>query len=109
MSAFDVIAQSNLRALENFAHPPSSGALDPTVIPANGRDSFESRLIHVSARYDELRHAFYGYGQAVDQCAIELGDALRGLASVALHRLLSLCDDAALSLSHAFQCVSEPH
>jgi hypothetical protein len=107
MSAFDVIAQSDLGDLENFVQPPSSGAVDSTVIPTNGRDPFESHLFHVSARYDELRHAFWGNEQAVDQCSIELGDALRGLASVALDRLLSLRDDAALSVSHVLQWVSE--
>jgi hypothetical protein len=107
MSAFDVIAQSDLRALENFTQLPSSVAPDLTVITANGRDPFESRLTHVSARYDELRHAFHVNDQAVDQCVIELGDALRGLASVALNRLLSLRDDAALSLLYALQWVSE--
>jgi hypothetical protein len=106
MSAFELFAHTDLEALSDLAQSQSNDALAPTVVLVNDSDPFETHLALVVVCFDELRRSYYGNGMDIDPQVIALGDALHGLASVALDNLLSLRDEPALSVLEALQWVS---
>jgi hypothetical protein len=107
MSAFDALARMDLEASDDFAQPLSSDVLAPTVVLANDIDSLDAHLVTVWAHLDELIRAYEVDRLTIGLRATILGDALHGVASVALDKLLSLRDEWALSLLIALQWVSQ--
>jgi hypothetical protein len=108
MSAFNMLAQKDLKALGHFTQPSSGDALAPTVVLVDGMDPFETYLALVRMHSDELRHSSNVNVKclAIKPQVMALGNALHRLALVALNKLLSLWDEAALGIIEALQSVS---
>jgi hypothetical protein len=106
MSAFDMFAQANLEALGETTQLPPGNATAPTIASTDSGNPFETHLIIVSARLDELKLLYHGNRMAIGPQVMALGDALRGLALVAFNQQLSLRDEAATALLDALQWVN---